>query len=77
MVQRKESVEDQDTWKERGIKREKRRREREECRKFEREKKEGEKRKKREDLVKSFKAKGETSDFGLGNKPETNLGKFS
>ena len=32
-----------------------------------REKKEGEKRKKREGFVKSFKAKRETSDFGLGN----------
>ena len=50
MVQRKQNVEDQDTWKEEGIKGEKRGREREECRKFEREEEERKKRgrKKRE-----------------------------
>ena len=48
VVQRKESVEDLDTWKEEGIKGGKRRKGREECRKFEREKRERKERGRRE-----------------------------
>ena len=77
MVQRKENVEDYDTWKEEGIKGEKRGRQREECRKFEREKKRKrreeerrEKRERREKTCETLKAKRETSDFGIGIKLE-------
>ena len=73
VVQEKESVGDQATWKEEGIKEGK---DEEECRKFEkerkREKKEGEERKKRKGRRENFceyhtfTTKREIADFGLG-----------